>query len=224
MKFLYRPVTPFKLNQGFAANLPCVENRNDIPLEKRSVVTGIDNNTCPIGYTKLYPILGMPKGHNGVDLQAVRWQGVYNAQDGVVIEVQTEEARGLGVSILTDAKYFCNETGKQEFFVVRYWHLISMNIHLGDKLVVGDLIGLADSTGYSSGDHLHFEVKPVEVVRREGVNIKTLNILQNNGFFGAVDPIQYMDNKFALDAAATIKKLKEKIAWLIDQISNFLRK
>lgn len=221
-KFLFHPVKPFSLTQSFGANIPCAE-KNNLPVSKKMVISGKDNDTCPIGFEKFYPLLGL-KGHNGLDLQATRWQRVYNSQEGTVIEVQTEEQRGLGVSVMTNKKYFCRETGNQEFFVMRYWHLASINVHLGDKIEVGELIGLADSTGYSTGDHLHFELKPVEILRVEGVNVKTLNVLQNNGFYGAVDAMPYMENIYALDFASLSRQVKELGARVMEFISDYLRK
>ncbi len=202
-KFLYQPVNPFSINQGYAFNLPCVEKNYSIPLDKRKVVTGPSNTTCPVNYEKLYPLLGLPQGHNGLDLKAYHGQPVYAACEGIVYEIQTEEARGLGLGIVTENKYFCNETGTQELFKVRYWHLMSFNVKMQARVKKGDLIGYADNTGFSSGDHLHFEIKPVS----DQVGFK--NILQNNGYFGAVDPLPYLDSQFAKVTSNAQPQLKD---------------
>lgn len=216
MKFLYQPVSPFHINQGYGFNLPCVEKNYAITLDKRKVITGPDNTTCPIGYEKLYPLLGLPQGHNGLDLQAYHGQPVYAAQEGVVWEVQTEEARGLGLGIVTENKYHCDETKSDEMFKVRYWHLKSFNVKMGDRVKRGDLIGYADNTGFSSGDHCHFEIKPV----RDQVGF--VNILQNNGYFGAVDPLPYVIDEFAKPSdpqdiiktdGGQINVTKESLTW-----------
>lgn len=190
-KFLYQPVSPFSINQNFGGNLPCTENIPTLPLDQRKVVTGASNTTCPVGYIKLYPLLGLPQGHNGADLQAYHGQPVYSSADGTVYEVQTEPERGLGLGIVTQEKYLCNETNTMTYFKVRYWHLKSFNVKMGDFVKRGDLIGWADNTGYSSGDHLHWECKPVSD------QVGFSNVLQNNGFYGSVDPIQYMVAEFA---------------------------
>ncbi len=153
---LYWPVRPYHLNQQFGDNLPCVK---DFGLSTQIVVTGADNKTCPVGYEKLYQKFGMP-GHNGNDLMAGE-QNVYASADGVVIEKQTVPARGLGLGILTNDQVDLGSHGVH-FAKIRYWHLKSFLVEVGDTVKAGQLIGTSDNTGFSSGNHLHFEVQPMD--------------------------------------------------------------
>src|SRR3990167_11093922 len=136
-KFLYQPVSPFRVNQYFGEDRACISITDG-----KTVISKDTNASCPVGYKSLYT---QTKGHNGLDLQANRWQPVYAAHDGIVNEVQTETARGLGIGIVTDKKYFCKESGKEEHFKTRYWHFIALDVYLGEKIKVGDFIGYADS-------------------------------------------------------------------------------
>ena len=206
MKFLYRPIKPFFINQGFGENKSCVNIATGQVISKNPF---LDSTVCPVGFQSVYSQM---KGHNGLDLQAVRWQPVYCSQNGRVDEVSTEVARGLGVGVRTKAP-------DGRWFRHRYWHLIALDVHNGDELKTGDLIGYADSTGYSSGDHLHFEVKEVD---QDG---RVLN--QDNGYFGAIDPISLMEDSFALDIKGVVSKLeliREKLALLTDALADWLRK
>lgn len=205
MKFLYQPIKPFAINQGFGENKSCVNISTGKVVSKNPF---LDSTVCPVGFQSVYSQM---KGHNGVDLNAYKWQPVYCAQIGRVDEVSTEVARGLGVSVRT----FSN--GK--WYRHRYWHLIALDVENGDELKTGDLLGYADSTGYSSGDHLHFEVKEVD---KDG---RVLN--QNNGYFGAIDPLPLMEEKFALDIKGMVSSLqliREKLAILTDSVADWLRK
>jgi murein DD-endopeptidase MepM/ murein hydrolase activator NlpD len=153
---LYYPLRPHKVNQRWGDNAPCVR---DFGLETQSIVSGVDNYSCPVGYEKLYPKFGM-EGHNGLDLAA--WeQPIYAALDGIVIEKQGVPARGLGIGVLSDEQYDFGTFGTH-FIKIRYWHLKSFNCEVGDRIKVGDVLGITDNTGYSSGNHLHFEGQPMD--------------------------------------------------------------
>jgi murein DD-endopeptidase MepM/ murein hydrolase activator NlpD len=154
---LYYPCRPFVIGQHFGENQACVKNFGTPTQEivGASRLTGL----CPVGYEPLYPKFGMA-GHNGLDLHS-GVQKVYAACDGVVIEKQTVPARGLGVGVLTNEKYDFGAQGTH-YIKLRYWHLQSFNCEVGDKIKVGQVLGVSDSTGYSSGNHLHFEGQPMD--------------------------------------------------------------
>jgi len=214
-KFLFQPVKPFIINQRFGDDMACIAEDGS-----QKVTFKTNAQTCPVGYKSLYTLTD---GHNGLDLSASRWQRCYNAQDGYVVEVSTEEARGLGVGLITKDKYWCDEIQDNCHFLVRYWHFIANDVHLGDYVEVGGLLGYCDSTGYSSGDHLHFELKPVQVLRYSGVvPSKWMNL--SNKHLGAIDPLPYMENIYALDFLGVYKKTKELIAIFTDFLSDKLRK
>src|SRR5690348_11965458 len=128
---LYWPVRPYFVNQAFAANQPCVSNFGQ-PNQK--IFDSNPDGTCPVG-EKLYGHFGMA-GHNGLDLRAGE-QPIYAASTGTVIEKQTVPARGLGLGILTDEPVFLDQFGIH-YAKVRYWHLKSFNVEVGDRVEVGD--------------------------------------------------------------------------------------
>lgn len=153
---LYYPVSPFAINQHFGANNPCVVS---FGTPHQVVIDSNADGTCPPGSDKLYAHFGMA-GHNGTDLHAGE-QNVYAAHDGLVIEKQTVPARGLGLGILTNEPVDLDQYGTH-YIKIRYWHLKMMFVDVGDQVKAGDLIGISDNTGYSSGDHLHFEGQPMD--------------------------------------------------------------
>lgn len=146
---IYYPVKPFSINQHWGENSPCVKDYG-LPTQ-RIISTGV--NACPSGYVKLYEFFGMA-GHNGTDLMAGE-QPVYAAMAGDIIEMQAVPARGLGVGVLTREKY---DFPQGSFYLkLRYWHFKSFQAKVGDYVNVGDILGVSDNTGNSSGNHLHFE-------------------------------------------------------------------
>jgi murein DD-endopeptidase MepM/ murein hydrolase activator NlpD len=213
MKFLFKPVKNYWITQKFGEDEVCVSTKD------YKTTTGKVKGACPIGTVSLYKHLGMMRGHTGLDITAPTGTKLYASQNGFIEEVQTEVERGLGVGIITDEKFLCDETDVMEHFKIRYWHLQSILVKKGQKVKIGDLIGLADNTGYSSGSHLHFELKPVA----KDKNGRWFNVLQDNGFFGAVDAERYMEDIFALDFAGLLKKFQNLSASIAEFIAQKIR-
>ncbi len=188
---LYYPCKPYILFQNFGENDACYD-----PLTKK--VSTKTRGVCPLGYVGLYEYSGM-KGHNGLDLYAPTGYAIHHGgPDGFVEELVDEEARGLGLGIISHDTYEC-ECGLYQV-KLRYWHLKSFNVKKGDLVQTGDLIGYADSTGFSSGSHLHFELKAV----KQGTNAY-MNVFQDNGYYGACNPTPYFTGIFAEDIGYTEK-------------------
>mgnify|MGYP001598571093 CR=1 FL=1 len=215
-KFLFQPVSPFRVNQYFGEDQACLSLADN-----KTIVTKETSATCPAGYKSLY---ANTNGHNGLDIRAKRWQPIYAAHDGIIAEVQTEVERGLGVGIVSNEKRYFTESNSKELYKTRYWHFIAFDVHLGDKVKCGDFIGYADSTGYSTGDHLHFELKPVTIIDYENGVPVVKNTLQTNGKFGAVNPLPYMEMIPALQFAGIIRQVTELTARVADFIADFLRR
>lgn len=202
---LYYPVKPFSSAQSFGDNIPCVK---DFGLPTQVVVDSYTNGTCPVGYEKLYAKFGM-SGHNGMDIRAGEWP-VYAACDGVVVEKQTVPARGFGLGILTNDKVFLDGSG-EHFAKLRYWHLKSFYAEVGDKVVAGQQIGITDNTGYSSGNHLHFELQPMD----KDAGGHPILAFPTNGIGAAIDPNPFFTGISAVDVPTQISYFQQLIPKLI---------
>ena len=44
-------------------------------------------------------------------------------------------------------------------FITLYGHLSEVDVEIGDEVKKGDVIGKMGSTGFSTGDHLHIEIR-----------------------------------------------------------------
>lgn len=191
-KVLFQPVSPWHINQSFGANDACVTKDGT----KKVIVC--DGNNPPAGYKSLYGA----KGHLGLDLRAKHGQEVYAARDGVVYKIDTDPKSGLDIRIES-------EDGDLKFRCI-YEHLMGYQPKVGDKVTTGQLIGWADNTGYSSGDHLHFQFE-----------------IWNGKSWIPTDPMPYMENVFAKDFLAKYNKVKyliEQVAILADKFADYLRK
>ncbi|MEI7669176.1 MAG: peptidoglycan DD-metalloendopeptidase family protein [Pseudomonadota bacterium] len=86
--------------------------------------------------------------HPGLDMAGASGSRVAATNDGVVIEARRKPAYGNMVDI------------EHKFGIVtRYAHLSRISVHEGDKVKKGQVIGIQGSTGRSTGEHLHYEVR-----------------------------------------------------------------
>ena len=103
--------------------------------------------TSGYGY-RCHPISRRRRFHHGIDLRAREGTRVYAAQAGKVIFVGWLGGYGKLVIIKHDEQY-----------TTRYGHLSKIMVRSGQKVKRGTVIGLSGNTGYSTGPHLHFEVR-----------------------------------------------------------------
>ncbi len=98
----------------------------------------------------LEPPLGPFKHfHTGIDLSAPLGAPVMAAADGVVVAV--------GHGAIGYGNYVVIAHGGG--IATLYGHLLQTNATVGQVVVRGQLIGLEGSTGYSTGPHVHFELR-----------------------------------------------------------------
>lgn len=100
--------------------------------------------------SRVHPIFKSRRMHTGVDLAAPRNTPIYAAGDGVVEKAQWVSGYGRYIE-LKHVNGF--ETG--------YGHMnkIADGMKPGTKVKQGQIIGYVGSTGNSTGNHLHFEIK-----------------------------------------------------------------
>lgn len=119
-----------------------VEGRMPMPIEK-----GKYRISSPFGPRKA-PTKGASTFHKGVDLAAPKGTPIYASQAGTVAYSGTNGGYGLFVKIKHDGGV---ET--------RYGHCSQLVVKKGQKVKRGQIIALVGSTGVSSGNHVHFEIR-----------------------------------------------------------------
>lgn len=106
----------------------------------------------PVIVTSLFgmradPIRGDDRDHQGIDLKAEKGQLVQAAAAGTVIRAGPAGGYGLHVEIEHSGGW-----------VTTYSHLSTILVTEGAHVPTHGPVGLAGSTGHSTGPHLHFEV------------------------------------------------------------------
>lgn len=187
------------------------------PIKKSIVSQGFGE--CHISVCDQYKEWGLA-GHNGLDIVAYHGEPVYASHDGIITYAGVDSSEGWGIVIRTlDPIEYRNN---KSYFKTIYWHLLSnIPVRVGQQVRIGDIIGYADNTGFSKGDHLHFGLKPIA----KGENEWTWdNIHQNNGYRGAIDPMPYMSNMSAFQLRTTLQLLSSKLNLLTIWIDKLLHK
>ncbi len=90
--------------------------------------------------------------HGGTDFPVALNSPVYSTCDGEVVAVTS-----LTTSYGKHIKIRATVNGSTVY--MRYCHLNSFSVSVGDKVSSGQLIGYSGSTGNSTGPHLHYEVR-----------------------------------------------------------------
>ena len=93
------------------------------------------------------PMTGGEDYHPGLDIAGDKGQAVFATAAGIVTQAGRQGAYG---NLITIDHGFGLET--------RYGHLSGFEVHQGDHVQRGDLIGRLGSTGRATGTHLHYEV------------------------------------------------------------------
>jgi len=94
------------------------------------------------------PFLGRLAMHSGIDFRFESGERVHCSGGGVVTVAGPSGGYGNMV-----------EVDHGNGLATRYGHMQRILVKVGDKVDPGDVVGLAGSTGRSTGTHLHYEVR-----------------------------------------------------------------
>lgn len=132
-----RPVAPFDLAGGLVAPVGGWAKPAEGPV------------SSPYGM-RVHPVTGVYKLHTGTDYRAGCGTPMRAAADGTVTSVTPNKAYGTLITI--------DHGGG---VVPRYAHAYRSDVtaRAGDRVRAGQQIAKVGSSGYSTGCHLHFEVK-----------------------------------------------------------------
>lgn len=132
--------------------------------------------------TRVDPVYGTSKFHEGMDFAAPKGTPVYATGDGTVGEAGWKSAYGNLIEINHGYDY-----------TSRYAHLSQVLVSPGQRVKRGDMIGKVGNTGKSTGPHLHYEV------RHKGIPQNPVNY-----YFRDLTPEQYAEMVRKAENAANV--------------------
>jgi biotin carboxyl carrier protein len=104
--------------------------------------------SAPFGQRRSYNSGPVTSYHSGQDFAAPEGAEVHAPAPGTVVLAEPLLVRGNAVVIDHGAGVFSG-----------YWHLSSIAVTAGQQVNTGDLLGLVGTTGLSTGNHLHWELR-----------------------------------------------------------------
>lgn len=97
---------------------------------------------------RIHPIFGTLRFHAGVDYAGDTGDPIKAAGSGTVIQVKSRT--GYGNTVIID---------HGDGYTTLYAHLSRFDVSVGDQVALGETIGGVGNTGWSTGPHLHFEIR-----------------------------------------------------------------
>jgi murein DD-endopeptidase MepM/ murein hydrolase activator NlpD len=122
-------------------------NRALTAVPVRKPVAGDLDMSSPFG-VRSDPFLGRPAMHTGIDLRGDIGEPVHATATGTVTVAGWDGGYGKMVEI---------DHGNG--LATRYGHLSEIDVKVGQRVRIGEVIGKIGSTGRSTGPHLHYETR-----------------------------------------------------------------
>lgn len=133
-----------------------------IEFSKNPYSGGVMHYPLPGFYTRSSPYgprFGGSNFHTGCDFTGGGCYGatIQAANDGIVSVANTAYSQGSGYGIFVIIDHGTDENGNN--ISTLYAHCSSLLVSVGQQVKRGDAIAKVGSTGWSTGPHLHFEVR-----------------------------------------------------------------
>lgn len=116
-------------------------------------VPGASRISSPYG-NRIHPVYGYKKFHKGIDIPAPAGKPIVASADGVVSAVKSTKS-GYGNHIIISHGKATDGNSYQTL----YAHMTRYIVSKGQSVKKGQVVGYVGSTGTSTGNHLHFEVR-----------------------------------------------------------------
>ena len=120
------------------------------------------NTISSLAGGRIHPVTGKPGNHSGIDIPAPSGTNIYAAKSGVVIHA----AKGTG-GYWSYGNYVI--VSHSDGTSTLYAHMSRIGCKQGQTVKQGDVIGYVGTTGRSTGNHLHFEIR-VGSARKDPAN------------------------------------------------------
>ena len=149
-------------------------------------------------YYKRFEVTQEYKGdaHDGLDMVGIDSKEIHSTVNGYVFYAGWENPnnylQGFGL-------YVCIKGNDGKFYY--FGHMSELKCHTGDTVKITDVIGIEGSTGYSTGSHCHYCIRP-NFAKGNAYNVSLISGIPNK--------LGTYDDGYRLPAQTTITKATSK--------------
>lgn len=143
------------LSATLTLNATSIEDKNNSTVSNNKyiltskITTPVKNGVLTSEFGKrVHPITKKDSFHTGVDIASLRGAPIFSAFSGEVEEIGNNEIYGNYIIMR-----------HSESLATFYGHCDTIKVTQGMRIRNGEIIAEMGSTGYSTGPHLHFEIR-----------------------------------------------------------------
>ncbi len=124
-------------------------------------------------------------GHNGIDISCESRETVLAICNGRITWADKKDS-GYGINVVMETDKIFEEDGNTYVYEIIYAHLKEIKVEIGQWIKEGQVIALADNTGWSTGTHLHLGIRPWKYITANSRSAE-----MKNGYLGYIDPYPF---------------------------------
>lgn len=156
----------------------------------------------PYGW-RYHPKTKQLKFHSGVDVGKPGGELIYAINDGKVISSGSRGGYGYAVEIRHELG-----DGTNDYITSLYAHMRTTPlVRIGDTVKAGQAIGETGSTGVSTGNHLHFEVRAY--ISPSNPNYSKWTPLISKEYFNTINPFPFVSSNPTPDQIAVYSRTSQ---------------
>lgn len=159
--------------------------------------------------------------HNGIDFLLGTDKKLYAPCDGTVVKKGNNPAgSGIFLGLVSDVHEF--EDGHFRV-LIDFLHCEQILVSEGQKVKIGDILAIADNTGFSTGPHTHMQPRRIAYWNGEVGNSLALAFADKNDANGSFDPMPFFTGIHARDVPSLLSYLQALLVFLTKYLAGLPR-
>lgn len=166
-------------------------------------------------YNPAYEQFGFTR-HNGVDVALGADKKLYAPCDGTIVRMGNQPTGGgIYLGLMTE-KWDWPEGPFR--VLLDFLHCERLLVTEGQQVKLGDVLAVADNTGFSTGQHTHIQPRRVSYWNGQVGELLAWTPLDHNDANNSFDPLPFFNGRYAQDWA-TLAYLKQLLLDALQKLS-----